>query len=71
MAGRTLADAQADYTAVRTAWLAAINAEQVGVGDKSIRRGDVDKLYKQMLALDAEVQSLSRGGFRIRGGTPT
>lgn len=71
MAGRTLADAQADYTAVRTAWLAALEAERVGIADKSIQRSSSTELYKQMKELDAEVARLSRGGMRIRGGTPT
>lgn len=68
---RTLADATADYTAVRAAWLKAIEAERVGTADKSLQRTNSTELYKQMMALDAEVASLSRGGFRIRGGTPT
>ncbi len=71
MAGRTLADAQADYTAVRTAWLNSLNAERVGVGDKQLQRARTAELYDQMMKLDAEVKSLSRGGMRIRGGTPT
>lgn len=70
MAGRTLADAQADYTAAHTAYLASLEAEQVGIGDKNLRRSKTEELYRQMMALDAEIKILSRGGFRIRGGTP-
>jgi hypothetical protein len=71
MAGRTLADVEADYTAVHTAWRESLNAERVGSGDKQIQRARTEELYKQMMVLDAEVKSLTRGGFRIRGGTPT
>lgn len=70
MAGRTLADAQADYTAIRAAWLKAVEAERVGIADKSIQRTNSTELYKQMKELDAEVTRLSRGGIRVRGGTP-
>jgi hypothetical protein len=71
MAGRTLADAQADYDAVRAAYLKAIEAESVGMGDRNIRRPRSQELYEQMMRLDAELKRLSRGGIRIRGGTPS
>ena len=70
MAGRTLADAESDYTAVRAAWLKSLSAEQTDTDGQSIRRSKSQELYQQMLALDAEVKKLSRGGFRTRGGTP-
>ncbi len=70
MAGRTLADAQADYTAVHAAYLKALEAEAVGLDQKSIRRPRSQELYEQMKQLDAEIKRLSRGGMRIRGGTP-
>jgi hypothetical protein len=71
MAGRTLADAQSDYTATHTAYLAAIKLEQFGIGDHTGKRASSADLYKQMMTLDAEIKRLSRGGIRIRGGTPT
>lgn len=71
MAGRTLADAQADYTAVHTAYLKAIKAEEYTTGDNaSLRRSKSDDLYRQLMRLDAEIKRLSRGGMRVRGGTP-
>ena len=71
MAGRTLADAQADYSAVHTAYLKALQSEEYktggGIGN---RRSKSEEVYKQMMTLDAEIKRLSRGGLRIRGGTP-
>jgi hypothetical protein len=71
MAGRTLADAQADYTATHAAYLKALDAEAYGIGDKNLRRPRSQELYDQMMRLDAEIKRLSRGGIRMRGGTPT
>lgn len=70
MAGRTLADVQADYTAVHAAYLKALEAESYGIGDKNLKRPRSQELYEQMKQLDAEIKRLSRGGMRIRGGTP-
>jgi hypothetical protein len=71
MAGRTLSDVQADYTAVRAAWLKSLQSEEYKTGGgNSNRRSKSEELYKQMMTLDAEVKRLSRGGIRIRGGTP-
>jgi hypothetical protein len=71
MAGRTLADVQADYTAVHTAYLKAVKAEEYSTdGNSKLRRSKSEELYRQLMALDAEVKRLSRGGLRIRGGTP-
>jgi hypothetical protein len=74
MAGRTLTDVQADYTAVHTAYLNALTLEQYDIGagnvSRSGRRPKSQELYDQMMKLDAEVKRLSRGGIRIRGGTP-
>lgn len=71
MAGRTLSDAQADYTAVRVAWLKSLQSEEYKTGGgNSNRRSKSEELYKQMMTLDAEIKRLSRGGIRIRGATP-
>jgi len=71
MAGRTLADAEADYAAVHAAYLKALKAESTSLGDQSLQRPKSTELYKQMKELNAEIDRLSRGGMRIRGGTPT
>lgn len=70
MAGRTLADAQADYTAVHAAYLKALASEEYRTDHGSNRRSKSEELYKQLKELDAEVKRLSRGGMRIRGATP-
>jgi hypothetical protein len=66
MAGRTAADALADYTAVRAAWLKSLTAESYGIGGRNLQRSKSESLKKQMLELDAEVKRLSRGGMRVR-----
>ncbi|MHB8109774.1 MAG: hypothetical protein ACYDHW_07050 [Syntrophorhabdaceae bacterium] len=72
MSGRTLADAEADYTAVHAAYLKALQSEEYRTGGgNSNRRSKSEELYRQMMALDAEIKRLSRGGMRIRGGTPS
>jgi hypothetical protein len=71
VAGRTLLDAQADYTAVHAAYLKALLSEEYESGGRRNRRSKSQELYAQMKELDAEVKLLSRGGIRIRGLTPT
>jgi hypothetical protein len=70
MAGRTLADAQADYDAVHAAYLKALQSEEYSTGVARNRRSKSQELYDQLMRLNAEITRLSRGGIRIRGGTP-
>lgn len=70
MAGRTLAEIEEEYSAVRTAYLKALQSRRVNVDGIAIERDQTESLRQQMLSLDAEIKRLSRGGIRIRGGTP-
>lgn len=67
MAGlRTAADVQAEYTAVRAAYLKALKAESYGEGGRNVQRPRAESLRKQMLELESEYKRLSRGGMRVR-----
>ena len=75
MAGRTLAQAQSDYTAVHAAWLDALKAESLsssnGTATKSLSRPASAQLYDQMVKLDDEVKALSGyGGPAVNIGIP-
>lgn len=67
---RTLAQAEEEYTAVRAAYLKALNAESYGVSGVSVSRPRSDSLRKQMDQLAEEIYRLSNGGIRVVAITP-
>ena len=67
---RTLAEAQAEYTAVRAAYLKALKAESYGVSGVSISRPRSADLRKQIDQLAEEIFRLSNGGIRVVAITP-
>ena len=71
---RTVAQAQEEYDAVRTAYLKALKGESysvsTGAGSRSLSRPSAETLRTQMLELEAEIGRLSRSGMRVRGVTP-
>lgn len=71
---RTAADIQAEYTAVRAAYLRSLSQSQgstsTGSGSVSFTRPSPDVLRAQMLALAAELRQLNAGGIVIVGGVP-
>ena len=71
MAGITLAQAEAKLTL----WLAADDAVATGqsytIGDRSLTRADAATIDDKITFWDNKVQSLTRGGIRVRGITPT
>jgi hypothetical protein len=72
MAGlRTASHIEAEYTAVREAYLRALQAESYSQSDggeqRSAARAKVKELREQMEKLDAEYQALNRGGIQVRG----
>jgi len=67
---RTLAEAQAEYTAVRAAYLKALKAESYGVSGVSISRPRSADLRKQIDQLAEEIYRLSNGGIRVVAITP-
>lgn len=71
---RTVAQAQEEYDAVRAAYLKALKAESysqsTGAGATSLTRTSSGELRRQMLELEKEIGTLSRGGISVRGVTP-
>ena len=71
---RTIEQAQAEYDAVRAAYLKALDgisySASTGGGSLSVSRADPESLRRQMLALEAEIGRMGRGGPRVRGAVP-
>jgi hypothetical protein len=71
---RTAADIEAEYTAVRAAYLKAIEAESYTVGagvSRSVTRPKSESLREQMLSLEREYKRISGGGIKIFGVVPS
>lgn len=70
MAGITLAQAETQLAA----WLAADTAVASGqaytVGGRSLTRANAREIRENITYWDKKVQRLTRGGIRVRGGTP-
>ncbi len=71
---RTLAEAQEEYTKVRTAYLKAVEAESYSLGaagaTRTVTRPRSESLKKQMNEVAEEIFRLSNGGIRVVGVTP-
>lgn len=72
---RTLAQIEAEYNAVRAAYLKALEAESYTIGDggmsRSVQLSRSGELYKQMKALEAEHNRKSGGGLKVFSVTPS
>jgi len=70
MAGLTLAQAETQLTA----WLAADTATATGqsytIGGRSLTRANAREIRENITYWDSKVRRLTRGGIRVRGGTP-
>jgi len=44
--------------------------QDLNIRDNSVRKADLEVLYKRKDALQSRVDRALRGGIRIRGGTP-
>jgi hypothetical protein len=67
---RTLTQAQEEYTAVRAAYLKALNAESYGVGGRSVSRPRSADLRKQINQLAEEIARFEGSGIKIVAITP-
>lgn len=74
MSLRTLADIEAEYTAVRAAYLRALKQQNYstssGAGSRSITRVDAGTLMAHLKALSREHAQLGGGGIKIVGAVP-
>jgi len=71
MAGITLAQAEASLTLWQTALDAIATGQSYTIGDRSLTRANLKDAKDMVTFWDNKVQSLTRGGIRIRGITPT
>lgn len=71
---RTLAEAEAEYTAVRTAYLKALNAETYsqssGGGSISVSRAKIRELRTEMNILAEEIARFEGSGIKVVAITP-
>ena len=70
MAGITLAQANTQLTS----WLAADTAVATGqsysIGGRSLTRANAKEIRDNITFWDKHVKRLTRGGIRVKGGTP-
>ena len=70
MPGITLTQAEAQLTS----WLAADTAVATGqsysIGGRSLTRANAKEIRDNITFWDKHVKRLTRGGIRVRGGTP-
>lgn len=71
---RTVAQAQAEYDAVRAAYLNAVDKASYSIssegGSRSKTNQSLQVLRDQMLELEQEIGRLTDGGIPIKGATP-
>lgn len=71
---RTAADIHTEYTAVRAAYLRALEAEKYSIGgavSRSVERPEVDRLRAEMKELEREYNRVTGGGIKIIGVVPS
>jgi len=67
---RTLAQAEEEYTAIRVAYLKALQAESYGVSGRSVSRPRSTDLRKQMDQLAEEIARFEGSGIKVVAVTP-
>lgn len=73
MPGITLAQAEAQLAAWLNASLAVANNQEYSIGDRSLKRADLEEINNSIAMWQRKVNQLQSGrggGMRMRGGTP-
>jgi hypothetical protein len=70
MAGITLAQASAQLTVWLAASTAVASGQSYTMGDRSLTLANAVEIRKMVDYWEGKVQTLSRSGFAIKGGTP-
>jgi hypothetical protein len=70
MAGITQAQAQAQLNAYLAAETAVLTGQAYTINGRSLTRADLAAIQKGIEIWQARLQTISRGGFRLRGVTP-
>lgn len=71
MAGITLVQADAHLTAWLDADTAVATGQSYTINGRSLTRADAAEIRLNIDYWQGKVNNLTRGGFRVRGGTPT
>ena len=71
MAGITLPQAEAQLAAWLDASLKVASDQAYSIGGRSLTRANAAWIEKQITYWNGMVQSLDRGGIKVRGGTPS
>lgn len=71
MAGITLAQAQEKLETWMAADDAVANGQAYSIGGRSLTRANADEISRKIIFWDKTCRRLSRGGLRVKGGTPS
>lgn len=71
MAGITKAQAETQLAAWLAADTAVASGQSYSIAGRSLTRANAREIRENITYWDAKVNSLSRGGLRIVGGTPS
>jgi len=70
MVGITLAQAETQLAAWLEADTAVASGQAYSVGGRSLTRANAKEIRDNIVFWDKQVKRLTRGGLRVRGGTP-
>lgn len=70
MAGITLAQAEAQLTLWLAASEAVATSQSYDMDGRKLTRADAREIRESVVFWDKQVKRLTRGGIRVRGGTP-
>jgi len=70
MAGITLAQAEAKLTTWMAADDAVANGQAYTIDGRTLTRANADEISRKIIFWDKQCKRLSRGGLRVKGGTP-
>ena len=70
MAGITLAQAETQLAAYLAAETAVLSGQSYSIAGRTLTRADLSEIQKGIEIWNKRVKRLTRGGIRVRGGTP-
>jgi len=70
MAGITLSQAETQLAAYLSASEAIATGQEYRIGDRMLKRADLQYVMQMLTYWDSQCKRLSRSGLRIIGGTP-
>ena len=70
MAGITLAQAETQLAAWLEADTKVASGQAYSIGGRSLTRANAKEIRENITYWNGMVQSLSRGGIKVKGGTP-